>query len=213
MKVNNLTSQQNFTSRNPDIRLADAIVRQANLSYPRLSYIKLEKSPYKKDFKAAIERVGGKLVEVRELSSIELWEKQSALKAIKNIMKWIKELKAGNCGESAELAALAARVNGFKNIKIGSIKSKLGRSLDHAVLVIDNKNPIIIDAWLGFADYVPNALQKYQNEYKKYFGNLKSNDKMILGKNRNLDLRFFDKINEVSIRKLRKAFPELVIKK
>ena len=33
----------------------------------------------------------------------------------------------------------------------------------------EEKKPYVIDAWFGFADYIPNAIKRYQKEYQKYF--------------------------------------------
>ena len=74
-----------------------------------------------------------------------------------------------NCGESAELAFMFAKINDIKNCAIAGLYHPMGKDYDHAVLLVKDKKPYIIDAWLGFADYVPNAIKRYQSEFKNCF--------------------------------------------
>ncbi|MBR5554646.1 hypothetical protein IKU74_01405 [bacterium] len=80
-------------------------------------------------------------------------------------------MKVGNCGESADLSYLAARANGLKNSYRADLVSPAGDCYDHAVVIVDEKgkNPYVIDAWLGFADYLPKAIERYQKDFRQHF--------------------------------------------
>ena len=88
---------------------------------------------------------------------------------IKALIKPVERYRLGNCGESAQLAAITAKINGIKDCHITHLYSANGEDIDHAVLYVNDKKPYIIDAWLGFADYVPNILNRYKNEYNDNF--------------------------------------------
>ena len=88
---------------------------------------------------------------------------------IQAIIKPVKHLKIGNCGESSLLSAIIAKTNGIKNCYPATIKSPYGDSFDHAVLYVADEKPYIIDAWLGFADYLPEAIQRYTKDFHDNF--------------------------------------------
>ena len=57
----------------------------------------------------------------------------------------------------------------MKNTHVAGIKNTAEEYLDHVVLYVENgKKSYIIDPWLGFADYLQNAIRRY----KVYFGYL-----------------------------------------
>ena len=99
-------------------------------------------------------------------------------------IKPIKKYKLGNCGESAQLAAIVAKINGIKDCHIAQICNHEAKDLDHSVLFVNDKKPYIIDCWLGFADYAPNALNKYKTLYNKIF-KLKDNNQLTFYTNIN----------------------------
>ena len=123
----------------------------------------------------------------------------------------IKRKKLGNCHESAILAEIAAKANGIRNCYTAQLKpltNNSSDSLDHAVLYVDSpKHPYIIDPWLGFADFVPNAFERYRKEFSAHFDFDKfGTDKMFfepLGMRKNLSIE--------ETKKLKESFSELRI--
>ena len=123
----------------------------------------------------------------------------------------IKQEKLGNCHESAILAEIATKVNGIKNCYTAQLKPLTDNpsdTLDHAVLYVDSlKRPYIIDPWLGFADFVPNAFERYRKEFSAHFDFDKfGTDKIViepLGMRRNLSTE--------ETRRLKEIFSELSV--
>lgn len=162
----------NFTSRNKTIRFADDIARKTNRVYPRMSSTWLGQYACKhnKHF-AAVDRVNEKLEDYMRIDKDDMFEEaHSVIGYVKALVKSVKKYKVGNCGESAQLAAIIAKANGIKNCSTAYLHSGTGNDLDHTVVLIkDGKKPYIIDAWLGFADYVPQAIEKYKTIYNNLF--------------------------------------------
>lgn len=212
-----------FTARNPEIRFADDIARRINKTYPRISstivtdFNNLEKHP---DVEL---RIANKIYEFREQQD-KLVRKALSFnnlnyKKISEIVTSLtKKFKAGNCIESTNLSLIAAKANNLKNISAAYIKHPNGTDYDHAVVLVnkDSKKPYVIDSWLGFADYVPNAIKRYQKEYSKYFdfGVMPSNA-MIIEADEWQMLSYTLNHNRAQrvTKNLKKMFPELVIKK
>lgn len=88
--------------------------------------------------------------------------------------------KMGNCQENAVMAELVMKLNGFKNASsclfyeptdsINKIKSYHAACIfnldDSRVEQLINNKTIIIDPWLGKADFANNMLKYYANECK-----------------------------------------------
>lgn len=212
MQITN--SNINFTSRNPVIRFADDIARKINNEYPRLSSTKMAGMAKSNNFTQNIYLLHKKINMMRfDILYMKLLKKNKYLDRAKLLTDEIKIKKVGNCQESAELAEIAARVNGIKACRIAGMTYKIGdeyESLDHAVLYIDTKKPYIIDPWLGFADYLPNAIKRFQKEYNAFFDFPKKIEDCKVK---------FDYITEKytptkgELESLRENFPNLIIKK
>ena len=150
---------------------------------------------------------------MRNSISSEMKGADSYLSEIKVLPKYVSERKRGNCDESAKLALIAAKVNNINDSKLGllfSLDSK--KYLDHIVLCVQNEgNPYIIDPWLGFADFLPNAIQRYKNEYNYHFdlnGNPK--ERLILDPYVSYFAIIADRIPS---KKLKSSFKELILPK
>ena len=83
--------------------------------------------------------------------------------------------------------------------------------------MVNDKKPYIIDPWLGFADYLDNASQKYQKDYSQHFDFKKGKlEKLIFEPERYKHdeyNRFLKKpISEEDLETLRKLYPQLVVK-
>ena len=214
MKVQTIGHTQ-FKSRNHTIRFADDVARCVNKSFPRISSTKVEEFVNINAFRNLKNRLNEETENnLRAEISCNYDKADNFLGKILAFIKPIKKYKLGNCGESAQLAAIVSKINGIKNCHIAQLCDKNGIDLDHSVLFVNDKKPYIIDCWLGFADYVPNTLNKYKNLYNKIF---KIND--------NNQLTFFTNINDeytyclknnltrTQKNKLRRIYPELYIKK
>lgn len=96
-----------------------------------------------------------------------------------NVIDMMCNHKIGNCDETATLAEFIMKLNGMTNTKCGIIYNK-SKPINNAGLhsvclfnidnspiekIINNKT-IIIDAWLGKADFANNMMKYYQNTCK-----------------------------------------------
>ena len=158
-----------FTSRNATIRYADDLARRVNKKYPRLSASKMETLGFAKYYQPTIERLWDKNHEMRDIVENIINSKKPIKEKLMKILYCIQNRKVGNCGESALLTYITAKLNKIDNCKFACLISGNGFDLDHSVILVEDKKPYVIDAWLGFADYIPNAIKKYQNEYKNCF--------------------------------------------
>lgn len=216
MRVSNISSPT-FSSRNKTIRFADDIARHVNKEFPRVSQTLAEGLNNADKFPNLMGRLKKNITEMRDIK-YDAFERSKDFKTkLLSFVVPIKVYKKGNCGESAELTMLMAKANGIQNCKKCSLKTPKGRSYDHAVVLVEDKKPYIIDAWLGFADYVPNAIKRYQGEFRQHFDfkGLKT-EKMVVQKgadtyysNKFLNQKFTKK----NLETLKKGFPSFVIKK
>ncbi len=181
----NTTNQIRFTSRNKVIRQADDIVRIVNKEYPRLSSTNFEKFEHIDQFENVLERVNQKVGKLRRLTQFWVSMGKTPIEKMQNMTFLISDLKSGNCMESRNLCAIAAKVNGLKNITSANLHNDTDdKEIDHTVLLINDDPPYIMDAWLGFADYVPNAVQRYKNEFSDYF-EINNEDKISIKPSKN----------------------------
>lgn len=207
-----------FTARNPEIRFADDIVRKVNQEFPRLSNTKIQDFKNIDKCRNLLDNIQFNIAEMRWAKSEAFENAKTFAEKLLALTTPIKKFKVGNCGESAQLAEIAARVNGIKDCFCVDVlgNGKFGeRSLDHAVLLVENNGkPYIIDTWLGFADYLPEAVKRYQKEYRKHFDfNRCINEDIHFSNSLPYDptRKVFDNI--YSKKELRKLYPELIINK
>lgn len=162
-----------FKSRNYDIRRADDIARTVSKIFPVISSSKLSSLPKAELFTNRINQLHKKLVKTRincikALSSfnIDVYPKDKIL----NFLKIIKNDRLGNCDEMTNLAMIFTYLRCIKDTSVADIKNTADEHLDHVVLYVENgKKPYIIDPWLGFADYLSNAIQRYKSEFSYIF--------------------------------------------
>lgn len=99
-------------------------------------------------------------------------------RCINNILCLLKHEKMGNCGEDAYLAAAILRMNRKKYAYTASLK--VGSNyVDHRICLFNKdgsqfdgkitKKTIIVDPWLGFADFASNMATMYKNLCSKIF--------------------------------------------
>lgn len=204
-----------FKSRNQTIRFADDIARHVNKCYPRISSTNVESFVNICAFRNLKKRLNADMGNKLRAEISHYYDSaDNFMEKILAFIKPIKKYKLGNCGESAQLAAIVAKINGIKDCHIAQICNHEAKDLDHSVLFVNDKKPYIIDCWLGFADYAPNALNKYKTLYNKIF-KLKDNNQLTFYTNINDEYTDFlkDDFTRSQINKLRRIYSELYIKK
>lgn len=182
MQISKINSQnQTFTAKNQLVRDADWVMRKARYEFPHISTTRIlhcgfgNKLNLYKNFYGYILDKSGYIKTLRDLRHLA----NSNFKFIKIVLSNIKDDCVGNCYEEATLAELILRMNGIKNCVRAEIYTNNGKkSLDHCVLLID-KHPntpiydphkvVIIDPWIGVADWADKIFSIYKNQYFNYF--------------------------------------------
>lgn len=139
-------------------------------------------------------------------------------KFIKRTFNFYKEVlystiheKVAACYELSVLAEMVLKMNGVKNCGKASLLSNTGERMNHCVTYVqltekfNPKKTIIIDPYLQDADFLPNMLKKYKNEYKKYFKNISDDTK--------LELNFIPErpLEKEEMDFLKKKYPNLIL--
>ena len=112
-------------------------------------------------------------------------------KRVVNILNQFKYDRLGNCGEDAYLATAILKLNGIDNAYVAKIEVD-NYWIDHVICVFNRdgsvfdgkslKNTIIIDPWVGDADFAQNMFLKYKGQYKKFMCGIKSDSEIKLSK-------------------------------
>lgn len=189
MNIQSKTYQSTFTARNPEIRHADRIMRNLMLEYPAFSSSRVKfYDCYQKQRPKVFEKVlpiHWKLHAERNALS-----KYKGIDLINATLEMVKSERIANCAEYATMARAAFLANGYKDVRLGSLRinyPKDGASpmttsekVDHRVLIVNagkdaklddpntfSKKAIIVDPWGGFCDYVSNAFNTYKGIFLK----------------------------------------------
>ena len=186
MKINNLDNQI-FRSTSAEIKSAEKIMRMANKKFPTYSTVKFwkfnnaqEKFMIVQSLKKAsyffLKNVRDKLLPIK-YNGI-------TYEYYKTLMSLIKNFKMANCAELTDMMKLIFASNG-KNMLCANINDN-GCSFDHTVgLIMKNgkefpiekinttplskmKDLIVVDPWLNFVDFAPNAAKRYTGELLQY---------------------------------------------
>lgn len=211
MKINANTNMS-FQSRSSTIRFADDIARRVNKEYPRISSTRLECLPNIVNHEDILPELWERIADMRSDISRSMFKQTSVISKVKTILKLIKSQRVGNCNESSFLALVAARANGIKNCRVSYVASPSGYNYDHSVVLVEDEKPYIIDSWLGFADYVPNAIKRYQKDFRNCFDFRQANtDEMVIKEDYiNVFSSLNEEFNKKELRKLRKIVPIFV---
>lgn len=213
MNINN-SYNQTFTSRNATIRFADDLARKVNQEFPRVSTTKLESFNNVCKIEYFMEDLWEKIFLMRNSINRRFVKTEDPVKKLKLLLDTIKTKKLGNCKESAQLSFILAKMNGIDNCKMAFVVSPEDYDYDHAVVLVEDKKPYIIDAWLGFADYVPNAIKKFQKDFRNCFDFEKAKtEKMQVKEDFGLIQHFLnDEVKQEDIEGLKNAYNYLVLK-
>lgn len=212
MKID-VNTHTTFKSKNKVIRRADDIVRTLNNNYPRVSETNVEDFVNIDKFPVVTKLLDFKTMRMRSCISTKRMNAIDLNSMIRALPDAVKKFRCGNCYESAELAALAAKVNGLKDFSIGRVMSSDTGSLDHAVVVVKNgNNPYVLDAWLGFADYIPNAVERFNKEFSSHFNLSRKPNEKIYIKPQEIKSYQESVINNITSEEIEDIFPELLVK-
>lgn len=200
-----------FNARNPKIRFADDIARKVNQKFPRVSATKMEALNQATNYSKTIANLKMAIRKMRFETNkrIRLFGGMDEL--VDTLCNAIKKNKKGNCGESAELTVIATKANEIGNCVKATMENPYGGNFDHAVVLVKDKKPYIIDAWLGFADYVPNAIKRYQGEFRRYFDFDSLGEKIVIKEEEYSRLN--EKFSTKELNKIKTNHPELILHK
>lgn len=204
----------NFSSRNATIRKADDIARKINNAFPRISKSRIEDFSHYNDRGFLNFKLREQSRRMRNIKDARFRNATHPIQKLLAFMVPIKESKCGNCAESAQLAAISAKMNDINNATIARLRNANGESYDHQVLLVNEKTPYVIDPWLGFADYVPNAIEKYRGIYRNNFDFKKLGEKgmhFIVDREDVYDNFLRRNIGDEDLKTLIKLYPELLV--
>lgn len=139
---------------------------------------------------------------------------------LKDLLTQIADKKIGNCFEDSVLSEFVLKLNGIKNATLAELyerdKSNHYHHIDHVVCVFSqdgnkikqgklSKNAIIVDSWLGIADFASNMIVKYKNIAGKFF-------KICEGSTIEFRPKCPLKLSDADIEEFGKAYPQLLFK-
>ena len=213
MQVNKIDNTA-FTSRRQTIRFADDIARKSHILYDTVSGSRLACYKNYKQFEYLRDCIFMRTSFMRKMKDKLYNCADNFYKKIEALINPTRLYKVANCGEQSHIASIMAKVNGIKNCHIAHLYKSNGKDLDHAVVYVNDEKPYIIDGWLGFADYVPNALKRYQKEYKQFF-DIEQGDS--IGFASKYDDEFTDLLKDnftkKQIKTIKRLYPEMKIVK
>lgn len=132
------------------------------------------------------------------------------------ILGQIKYSKLGNCGEDAFLSATILKLNGVEHTYTATLKID-DLLHDHAVCAFNRngqpfsgeikRDTILIDPWIGIADFAANIIPKYKNLYSEFFNGIKPDSKITFDRVKRINLNN----NEQFLLKI--EYPELLYHK
>ncbi len=206
---------------NKIIRDADKVCRIIAKEFPAISGTRVETMKFANENDRFINYYKKKQFQNKVIrdDAWKLFTPAEPLYFYQRFIKNMKNYKNINCADYTKLAELILAANGIKTVKARILTQNL-KQLDHAVLVAnppgsnflvyknkDLKNMIIIDPWLGFADYAHNAIIKYNSEYAKFLALGNKYVKLLFTSEQN------PKITQSTIDYLKCNFPQFIQKK
>lgn len=224
MKVN-IINPGNIT-RKAAKKEAEKICRLINSEFPSISSTQI--SEFERTKSTPRFQLLTKALEERIVNSVRE-------PAWKNFMKFgddnfyisfvdlIKKHKVANCSDRSKLYNLLAHINGLDTKKaemlLATPDGKLHGSIDHAIHILPingqkvkfdkfnkMKDLLIIDPWLGFADFAPKYEQRIKTDYHQLF-QIPDNQSIILDPYANNEPVVTPKVIEY----FKKHFPQLNI--
>lgn len=176
-----------FKGRASSVKDAQDICRKVRNSFPYVAYSKAALN------NPEIVENNPKLLDYILKKNNQIKEYREDRKYIKNSLNFYKEIlystehaKIAPCYELSALTEMILRLNGIKNCAKASLVTNKGQKLNHCVTCVfpeKTTNPnkvIVIDSFLQDADFLPNMITKYKNQYKKFFKQPKKGEKIEL---------------------------------
>lgn len=217
-----------FQARCPHIREAQNVCHIISANYPHVSdtrirpafYNLMEKDYVSEKFKVKyilwLRRFADKMQEVRDMFQQSLGGVMPAKPRPMKIFQQFKIYNMGNCHENALAAEAILKLNGTQNACCVNLKQG-STPIDHVVCVfnrdgskfdgvVKNNQTIIVDPWLGKADFANNMFKFYENNCKIRL-NLKDRGHFTLTNPRETNISEFD------IKLMREYFSDLFYKK
>ncbi len=228
MEVSSAKNNIYFTARAPQVRDAEKFCRLVGAEFPAVSstkYTEFKFAKAKDRFQHVIDNITENDKNYIRDPLDKARSKSGYKEAIMTLIEAVKEHKIANCADFAKLCSAICHMNGVEVIqpelhlvtKDGILTNKI---VDHAVLMIKPakmkfiekmsklKDVIIIDPWLGFADFAPNIERKFKGEYSKFFG-IKDEYDIALTPFAPQGIKFDSEIIET----LREKYPQFIITK
>lgn len=225
MLVNSFSVDKNktaFQSRNVEIRYADDVMRRINNQFPRISLSRVDdlinSRPQKitqkqRDF---LKEKGEFWKNVR--NSRPQYDK-NPIGYIRHVVASVFKFKIGSCGESGSLGKLGLALNNIQGTRV-TLKGFNGPNhktdMNHCFVIVNlakdaklhdyrtfGDKAYVVDPWMGFVDYVPNAFNRFKAQYS---GDFKMGIIETLGVDIN-DFQIDNKTKELVL----KNFPNLKI--
>ncbi len=171
-------------------RKAEKVLRIINSEFPVTSSTKISEFDSTKKVSKFQQYTQYVLAKIQQLVRKPAWDAFNSGKDdgfYLAFVEAIKQHKVGNCGDSAKLFNLLGHINGIESRKVEMlITTKEGRmkgGIDHAIhalstseddlpsgLLSELKDVLIIDPWLGIAEYAPKYNELIKTSYDRFIG-------------------------------------------
>ncbi len=178
-----------FGARKEEIRKADDIQRKSHNDFPMVSSTKIDfySCDSENNLKNGVQKkLYSKICDMRNnLEDRGYTEDWDDCENYENTLLAVADKNIGNCGECAKAVIGVLAANGFYNSSRVILQSKIKfidkttgeteyediSDLDHSFVLTDlnsrNEKDIVIDSWLGFADYKSNAATMFKTIFSK----------------------------------------------
>ena len=226
MKINFL--DMGMMSRKQIKNEAEKVCRIINSEFPVISATKISEfdntkiNPYFQQYTTKVQKRID--TEVRKPLWLAYRGEGSELPFYQTLVEKIKDIKAANCGDLSKLCKLICNINNIPTRKAEMIFSQDGilkGRIDHAIQILPFtdeqlkfaplsklKDVLIIDPWLGFAEFAPKAGEMFQKEYGRFFG-LEEGNIIHLDPLNNMEPHVTKEVIEY----FRRHFPQFIINK
>ncbi len=223
MKINCASNSYiNFTGSSKLIKDADKLCRIITEEFPAFSGTRTVTFKSVKKDKKFINYLSVKLLQNRWArdDAWDLFKPDETLDFYRRFVENMKKYKNINCDDYTKLAQIILKVNNVDSVKASLLRYDM-KKMDHVVLLVnapkrsfgifyknqDLKNIIVIDPWLGFADYANNAVVRYNSEFSGFLG-LQKNYVPI-----HFDVNPNPEISQQTVDYMKKTYPQFIQKK
>jgi hypothetical protein len=203
-----------FQARCPQIREAQNVCHIISSGYAHVSDTRIRPALYnlmakdnvsdafKNKYLIWLRRFIDQMQEIRDTFQGSLKGMMPSKPRPMKVFQQLKLYHRGNCFENAVAAEAILKLNGVPNACCATL-NKGNTSLDHIVCIfnrdgsifdgkIKNNQTIIVDPWIGKADFANKMFKYYENNCKTLL-NFKNDEKFKIGSVREADIREFDK--------------------